>query len=328
MLNKIKLNMNEMPYPPSRKIMEAARKGLLNLNRYANPKDLELLRELLANYSGVPKKHIILSPGSDLLLREIIHTCAKGRKVVIVNPSFLPTVQAAKQFAAELIKIRLSPPEFHLNSKLLISELKNPCLLIIDNPNNPTGKILMNKGMTEAIIKNKNTLLVIDEAYYEFSGITFADMIEEHPNLAIVRTLDKAFSLAGARIGYIVAGKNFLDSFSTFYAFLPQASLNAAIEAMRNHGYIKKNIELIAKEKERICKKLEEIRLQVYSSCTNFFLIKTKIPDVARKLRDRGILVFDLSSQWLSSYIRVSVGTPEENDIFLSVIKEILEASD
>ena len=74
--------------------------------------------------------------------------------------------------------------------------------------------------------------------------------------------------------------------------------------------------------------KLEEIRLQVYPSCTNFFLIKTRIPDVARKLRDRGILVFDLSNQWLSGYIRVSVGTPKENDIFLSAIRGILEARD
>jgi len=327
MLNEIKLNMNEMPYPPSRKVLEAAQKGLSNLNRYADPKDLELLRELMADYSGVSKRHIILSSGSDLLLREIIYTFAKGRNIIVVSPSFFPTLQAAKQFATKLTRIRLRLPEFNLNPELLINELKEPCLLVIDNPNNPTGKILMDKEMFEAVIKNKNVLLVIDEAYYEFSGITFADMVKEHANLAIVRTLDKAFGLSGARIGYIIAGDDFLDNFSTFYAFLPQPSLFAAIEAMRNPGYVKKNLELIIKEKERVISKLEETKLQVYPSSANFFLIKTKILYLARKLKDRGILVFDLSSQWLSGYIRVSVGTPEENNIFLSVIKEILEAN-
>ena len=327
-MNEIKLNMNEMPYPPSRKVLEAAQRGLSNLNRYANPKDLELLRELLAEYSGVSKRHVILSPGSDLLLKEIICTLAKGRNVIVVSPSFFPTVQAAKQFATKLIRIRLRPPEFNLNLEHLINELKEPCLLIIDSPNNPTGKILLDKRKTEAIIKNKKVLLVIDEAYYEFSGITFADMVEEHANLAIVRTLDKGFSLSGARIGYMIAGDDFLDNFSTFYPFLPQPSLYAAIEAMRNPSYIKKNIELVIKEKERVSKKLEETKLQVYPSSTNFLLIKTKIPDVARELKDRGIVVFDLSSQWLSGYIRVSVGTPKENDIFLSKIREILESHD
>jgi len=325
MLNEIKLNMNEMPYPPSRKVLKAAQKGLSNLNRYANPKDLELLRELLANYSGVSKRHIILSSGSDLLLREIIYTFAKGRNIIVVSPSFFPTLQAAKQFATKLTRIRLRLPEFNLNPELLINELKEPCLLVIDNPNNPTGKILMDKEMFEAVIKNKNVLLVIDEAYYEFSGVTFADMVEEHANLAIVRTLDKAFGLSGARIGYIIVGDDFLDNFSSFYSFLPQPSLFAAIEAMRNPGYVKKNLELINKEKERVISKIKETKLQVYPSSANFFLIKTKILDLARELKDRGILVFDLSSQWLSGYIRVSVGTPEENNIFISSLKEILE---
>jgi hypothetical protein len=150
----IKLNMNEMPYLPSKDIIEAARKGLLSLNRYTEPEDIERLRELLADYSGVPKGHVILGPGSDLLLREVIQTFSKGRKIVIVSPSFFPTVQTAKQFARKLISIRLSPPEFDLNLDLLIDELREPCLVVIDNPNNPTGKILLDRYAVEAIIKN------------------------------------------------------------------------------------------------------------------------------------------------------------------------------
>jgi len=173
----IKLNMNEVPYLPPQEIIEAAQKGLMRLNRYTDPEDIEQLRELLADYSGVPKGNVILSPGSDFLLREAIQTFSKGKKIILISPSFFPTVQTAKQFATKLISIKLSPPEFDLNLDLLIDELKEPCLVVIDNPNNPTGKILLDRHAVEAIIKNKNTLLLIDEAYYEFSGITFADMV-------------------------------------------------------------------------------------------------------------------------------------------------------
>jgi len=185
----VRLNMNEVPYPPPQEIIEAAQKGLSNLNRYADSEDLERLRELLAGYSGVPKGLITLSPGSDLLLREVIHTFSKGRKVVIISPSFFPTVQAAKQFATKLISIRLSPPEFDLDLDLLADQLREPCLVIMDNPNNPTGKILLDRQTIEAIIENRNALLVVDEAYYEFSGITFADMVQSCPNLAITRVV-------------------------------------------------------------------------------------------------------------------------------------------
>jgi histidinol-phosphate aminotransferase len=326
MLNEIKLNMNEMPYLPPREVIEAAQKGLSNLNRYANPKDLELLREFLADYSGVSRKHIILSAGSDPLLREIIHVFSRERKVIMVNPSFFPTVQRAKEFVTKLIKIQLRPPEFNLDADVITNEINEPSLVIIDNPNNPTGKILIDREMAKTILDNKNALLVVDEAYHEFSGVTFADMVEEHSNLSVVRTLDKAFGLAGARIGYLIAGEDFLDAFSTFYAFLPQSSLYSAMEAVKDPSYTKKNIELTIKERKRVSKELEKIGFQVYPSITNFLLIKTNIPSVARELKDRGILVFDLSNQWLPGYIRVSMGTPKENNIFLSSMKEILKA--
>jgi histidinol-phosphate aminotransferase len=160
----IKLNMNEVPYPPPKEIIAAAQKGLTNLNRYADPEDVERLRGLLADYSGVPKKHIILSSGLDSLLRESIHTHAKGRKIIMVSPSFLPIVQAARQFATKLVSIRLSPPDFELDFDLLLDQLKAPCLLIIDNPNNPTGQVLLDHQRMESIVDNTDTLLVVDEA--------------------------------------------------------------------------------------------------------------------------------------------------------------------
>ena len=321
---QIKLNMNEMPYPPPLRIIQAAEKGLSELNRYASPDGRELIEKLLAEYSGVPKRHVIAYPGSDLVLREIVHIFSKERKIIIVYPTFFPTFFAAKQFAKKLIKIPLEPPDFALNTDVLFKELNEPSLVIIDNPNNPTGKILLDKEIVETILKNKDVLLVIDEAYYEFTKLSFADMVEEYPNLAIARTISKAFGLAGTRIGYIIGGKTFLDIFSSISIILPQTSLFAAIEAMKNPEYIKKNIELTFKEKERVRRELEKMGLQVYPSATNFLLINTNITNIGTKLIERGILVLDLSDRWLSGFIRVAIGTKKENDIFLSNMREIV----
>ena len=325
MVNEIKLDLNEIPYPPSRKVIDAAQKGLSQLNRYADPKELEVLQKLLADYSGVPKKHIVLGAGSGLLLREIVKSFSRGRKVIMANPSFFRTLQCARRFATKLIEIQLRPPEFDLNFAFVVKELSDPSLLVFGNPNNPTGKILMSKEVVEDVIKNENALLVVDEAYYEFSGITFAGMVKKHPNLAVVRTMSKAFGLAGARVGYLIAGDDFLDVFPAFYSFLPQPCLYAAVEAVRDLDHMKKNVSLTVNERERVRGGLKQMGIEVYHSNTNFLLVKTDISNLARELKDRGVLVLDLSSKWLPGFIRVSVGTPKENDVFLLTIGEILK---
>jgi histidinol-phosphate aminotransferase len=321
----IRLDMNEVPYLPPREVIEAARKGLAKLNRYAEPEGLERLRGLLAGYSGVLEEHVVLSPGSDILLREVIHTLSKGRKVIIVSPSFFPTVQAAKQFATKLVSLRLSPPEFDLDLDLLVDESQEPSLVIVDNPNNPTGKVLLDRQAVEAVIEGTDALLVVDEAYYEFSGVTFADMVHDHPNLAVTRTMDKAFSLAGARIGYIIAGEAFGDAFSSFYALLPQPSLYAAIEALNHPNYVRRNVQRVVEERERVWRTLNELAVHVYQSTTNFLLVKTESPDIVKRLRDIGILVLDLSNQLPSGFVRVSIGTGEENDAFIAGYLKIRE---
>ena len=328
----IRLHMNEMPYLPAQDVIEAARKSLSNLNRYADAAELEELRELLAGYCGVPKHHIIPSPGSDFLLREVIHGFSKGRKVVMVSPSFFPTVQAAMRFARERLSIRLSPPAFELNLELLMNALDGPSLVIMDNPNNPTGRMLLDAPAIEALLQKRKALLVIDEAYYEFSGVTFADMVADYPQLAVIRTMDKAFSLAGARIGYGIAGEAFWGALSSFYAFLPHPSLCAAMEALRQPDYMRKNVRRVVEERERLWQMLDELGVHVHPSSTNFLLVRAEIPELVTQLREAGVFVSDVSNQLPLGFFRVSVGTATENDAFVDAlaqrIREFSSASD
>ncbi|MHA2224352.1 MAG: pyridoxal phosphate-dependent aminotransferase [Candidatus Hodarchaeales archaeon] len=323
-MKEIKLNMNEIPFQPQDNVVQSAKKGIPFLNRYSSPKDLFKLLKHLADYTGVPKRHIIVGPGSDLLLRDIVLS-TQGRKVIMVFPTFFPTYSTVKQFSTNLITVPLEPPQFELDPYLILKELNEPSLIIIDNPNNPTGILLLRKNMVKEFLENNNALIVLDEAYFEFSGSSYAHMVEDYPNLGVVRSFSKAFGLAGARIGYIVAGKSFLDLFSTYDIFLPQSSILAVTEALKDSRYMKENIKRTILERTRVEKELSLMGITVYPSVTNFMLIHTKIPELGKKLENRGILVFDLSNRWRSGFIRVSLGLPEENDILIAILNELME---
>jgi histidinol-phosphate aminotransferase len=320
---RLKLDLNEMPYSPPEYLIKAAQRGLGRMNRYADSDAPRRLALLLAEYSGVSSEQIIVGPGSDLLLREMVLCFGGRRKVVMVSPTCLPTVSVARQFSRKLVSLRLDRPEFVLPREPLLEELEEPSLVILDNPNNPTGKLVADRVMVECILDRPDTLLVVDEAYFEFSGLTFANMVEAHSNLALARTLDKAFGLAGVRVGYLIAGQMFLHAFCPSYAFLPQPSLQAATEALRHPDYMWKNVQCIMAEREKLAGELEILEAQVFHSSTNFLLFRSAIPALAEELADRGIFVMDASGQLGAGFIRLTVGKPEENDQFLKTYRTI-----
>ena len=319
----LKLDLNEMPYSPPEYLVKAAERGLGSLNRYADADAPRRLAVLLAEYAGVSSEQIIVGPGSDLLLREMVLCFAGRRKVVMVNPTFLPTVLVARRFARKLITIRLDRPEFVLPREPLLEELEEPSLVILDNPNNPTGKLVLDREMVELILDRPDTLLVVDEAYFEFSGLTFASMVEAHNNLALARTLDKAFGLAGVRVGYLIAGQKFLHAFYPSFGVLPRPSLQAATEALRHPDYMWKNVQRIMGEREKLARELEILGARVFQSSTNFLLFRSEIPALAEELGDRGIFVMDASGQLGAGFVRLTVGKPEENDQFIRTYRTI-----
>lgn len=323
----IKLNMNENPYLPPNNVIRAINIGLKEINRYADIHNMDELRELIGAYNNISSDRVIIAPGSDFLLREVIEIFSNDRKIIIVNPSFFPALQCAKKHGKELIKIQLTPPEFKLNYDIISKEIDEPTLLIIDNPNNPTGAAFLKEKRVKELLDNRNVFFLIDEAYYEFYGQTFIGLIHNYPNLAITRSMDKAFSLAGLRIGYLVGGDFFIKEFSDFQTFLPRPSVYAAIEALGDPKYVKQNIEKIVKERERVMNELKKIGYNVFPSRTNFLLIKSDISNLARELRDYGILIRDLSGEWLNGFYRISIGLPKENDKFLLAIKDIHKRS-
>ena len=156
--------MNEMPWAPPPEIIEAAKEGLTDLNRYSDEDILEELRSSLGKYTGVAAERVIISPGSDILLREAVHLFSHGRKVITISPSFLPTTEAARLTAGSMVRIKLPAPGFGLDKSILENEIEGPTLIFLDNPNNPTGKIVLSPGEIGSLLKNQDILFILDEA--------------------------------------------------------------------------------------------------------------------------------------------------------------------
>lgn len=322
----VRLDKSEMPRPPPKKIIRRVKKSVDEINRYTTQDIVKILIDLLASYAEVSPESLILSAGSDILIKEFIYLFSKNRQIIFADPTFFLISNAAQKTGSPILKIRLREPEFKFSLEPIKNELKKPTLLVIDNPNNPTGNLLLEKSDIKYLIENENVVLLIDEAYFEFSKVGYARWVDDYPNLGVVRTLSKSFGLAGSGIGYLIAGENISNKFSGLDVMLPHPSVVAGIEALKNQEYSLKYIDNVAHEKERITRILREMDITVYSSYTNFLLIKTDVPDLAQKLEQEGILVSNLANYSLSSdFIRVSIGSEIENDFFMEKLKEMID---
>ncbi|MFX1378979.1 MAG: pyridoxal phosphate-dependent aminotransferase [Promethearchaeota archaeon] len=321
---KIRLNMNEMYKLPPKQLINSVKNSINEINRYTPQRDVDLLIESLSQYANIPQESIFLSSGSDLIIKEFIFLFSNRRQIIIAEPTFIVINNSAQVTESSLIKIRLKEPEFKISLEPLLDEFKKPTLIVFDNPNNPTGSLLLTQNDVETILQNENIILLIDEAYYEFSKATFVDLIEDYPNLAILRTLSKSFGLAGSGIGYLIAGDLICKKFQGLNIMLPYPSVIAGIKALKDQNYMLDYIKEVETEKQRIMKFALELGIIAYPSYTNFLLMKTNMQNISKKLAERGVLVHDAANQLGSEYFRVTIGSKKENDYFLDSLKNII----
>ena len=319
--------MNESPYPPPDFIIEAVKKYLYLGNRYQHPSLTERLRELMATYNKVEPKNIYPTPGGDGAIRAVFYNLAQPNdKIVLNNPSYsmykvYSSVRGLKQAR---INLKENGKWWSMDWDKFLEETKSARLVVMDDPNNPTGSPMLkaDEDKIRALAEAVNGFVLIDEAYYEFSGYSVSKLVDKYPNLMIVRTLSKAFSLASYRIGYLIANeeviKNLMKASTPFDISLP--SLIAGITALENPSYVKNIVEEIAKNREYLIKGLEKLGLRVYNSLTNFVLVKDD-RDLLTPLLSKGVAI----RKPLSSHYRISVGTRDQIDTLLNYLGEIIE---
>ncbi|MBI5860531.1 MAG: histidinol-phosphate transaminase [Nitrosarchaeum sp.] len=291
----------------------------------------EKLIESIANYVNLPKQMIGLGNGSDQILDIILSNFAsKKTKILTSNPTFGFFEERCKLYQIPTIKIPFSK-DMILNLDDFMSKSKQADILYLDSPNNPTGFQFKKEELVE-LIKKCDGIVIVDEAYGEFSDYSVVGLTKKSENLIVVRTFSKTFGLAGLRLGYVVSNKKFIDVFSRVLQYpypLNTLAIEAGILALQKIKQIEETTRIIKEERTRIIKKLRESgAFDVFDSKANFVLFDARGADkrIYTALLEQGISVRKLGKIGKhEGCLRVTVGTKDMNSKFLLAIRDLLK---
>jgi histidinol-phosphate aminotransferase len=331
---EVKLNQNENPYdfPDDLKEETFRRFRARQWSRYPDFVP-DSLRQRLAEFAGWKKDGVLVGNGSNELLQATLMVLIKSRsRVAIPFPTFTVYRLIARVLGAGIVDIPLgSDMAFDVDGLISKSQEAGAGVLVINTPNNPTGAVLKANDLRR-ILEEFPGHVLLDEAYYEFWGYTGKDFLDEYPRLIITRTFSKAMGMASLRVGYLLAHPELAAQISK--AKLPyninQFSLTAAELALENIERFRPAIEAVLKERERLGRELGQLPgVRAYPTEANFFLVEVPVAPklIFEDLYAQGILVRDVSAYpMLSRCLRISVGSPGENNRLLSALHAALSA--
>jgi histidinol-phosphate aminotransferase len=327
----IKINQNENPFGMPREIKEEVLRRAMKHDwaRYPEFVPTSLLKKL-ADYTGWRATGIMAGNGSNEMIQSVVNSIVeKGVRVALPEPTFSVYRQVINVAGGEIISIPLNE-DLTFNIPRLASKIvtAKADLVIIGSPNNPTGCVIGARDLA-SIARNSDGIVVVDQAYLEIGGEDFIPLLNEYKNLVILRTFSKAMAMGGLRVGYCLASPDLIREFNK--AKMPYSlnffSMTAAEVALENLRLLRPLVEKMQSERNRLFAELQKIEgLSPVPSAANFFCVKTRIPpqELFEALYARGILIRDVSkAPMLSEYVRISVGTPEENDILIAAMKEL-----
>ena len=314
------LNANESPYEPPLKVLEEIKKVSLDIeyNRYPDMDEVELNKAIGKHY-GIDPECITCGVGSDELL-DVVFRCVidKGDKVLGFSPSFSMYKVFTELVGGEYIPV-YGDSNMIFSIDTMIEEIKkhNPKLVLICTPNNPTGQYI-EEADVRRIIESTDALILLDLAYIDFAKKDYCKIALEYDNVITFKTFSKAMALPSIRCGYAISNRDNIDMINAVkapYSVTTFSQLAAKI-AISNFSEYKKQIELIKTERERLYKELKKLGFNVYESEANFIyvLMDDKYNDL---LLNNKIYI----RKFKSGVYRITVGSIEENDKLLEVIK-------
>jgi histidinol-phosphate aminotransferase len=331
----VKLASNENPLGPSPKAVEAAHRALANVNRYPDPK-ASVLREALAARLGVPASHVAVGNGSVEILDAIARAyLGPGDNAVISEHAFVRFRQIvdARNRGARLVPMREWTHDLAAMGRAVDERTR---VVFVANPNNPTGT-WNRRAEVEAFVDAlpPGVLLVLDEAYYEYvDEADYPDgtvLVRAGAPVIVTRTFSKAYGLAGLRVGYAVAAPEVLEA---LYVIREAFGTNvvaqaAAAAALDDVEHVRRSVELGRAERARLTGELGRRGYDVLPSLGNFVTFDTRQEGraVFRRMLARGVIVRPLDPYAMPSWLRVSVGTREENQAFLEALDAVHSGS-
>lgn len=325
----VKLNTNESPYPPSAGVIAALNdKEAADLRLYSDPECKEL-KKALAGYYGVEPENIYVGNGSDEALNfAFLSYATDGRGVAFadITYGFYPVFADLYHIPVQIVPLK---SDFSIDPKDYYGLNKT---IVIANPNAPTGLALSRDEMESIIKANPDSVVVVDEAYVDFGAESCVELTKTYPNLLVVQTYSKSRSMAGARLGYAIGNAELIRDletvkFSTNPYNVNRLTLRAGVQAIAEQDYYTENCKKIMATRAYTKEKLEALGFTVLDSRSNFlFAMKPGIDGGAiyRGLKERGVLVRHFDKDPIRDYNRITIGTPEQMDIFLKKLEELL----
>ena len=323
----IKLNTNESPYPPAPSVVEAMTKQQVELLRLYSDPTAKGLKDKLAGLYGVKPENVFISNGSDEVLN-FTFMAFGGNGAVFPDISYGFYEVYADLYAINAEKIPLES-DFSIDYRKYCGKNK---LVVIANPNAPTGMTIPVWQIEEIVKTNPDAVVLIDEAYVDFGGETCLPLIVKYDNLLVTRTFSKSRCLAGGRLGYAFASPEIIADlekikYSTNPYNINRLTLLLGEKTVEAEGYYQEKCREIEETRAWTTAQLKELGFTVLPSKANFIFVKTDKMDggeLYKTLKARGILVRHFTNHRICQFNRVTIGTREQMQTFVNTVKEVL----
>ena len=325
----VKLNTNESPFPPSPGVISAVTdEKIERLCLYCDPES-KLLKAKLAESYSLESSNVFVANGSDDILNFAFMAFARenGAAFPDISFGFYPVFADLYNVKAEIIPLE---EDFSIDADKYLACGK---MVVIANPNAPTGKVLSEEDIEKIIASNPDNVVLIDEAYVDFGGKSVVDLVKKYDNLLVVQTFSKSRSMAGARLGFAFANEEIIKDLEKIKYSTNPYNINSltqlmGIKALEEQEYYDNNCRIIESNREFTVSELQKIGFSVIPSKANFIFAKHESVSgekIYKSLKDKGVLVRHFTAERIKEHNRITVGTRAQMEILIEKLKEIIK---
>lgn len=330
--NLVKLNTNENPYGPSPRVLEALRKETTDtLRLYPDPESSQLRHAIAAFFGAIQPDQVFVGNGSDEVLAHVFLALLKHERPVLfpdITYSFYPVYCRLYE-----IDFRTVPLDEHFAIRTADYAQPNGGI-ILANPNAPTGCALPLTDIEALLQAHPDSVVVVDEAYIDFGGVSAVPLVNRYPNLLVVQTFSKSRSLAGLRVGFAIGQRELIDGLqrvkNSFNSYpLDRLASAGATAAIEDREWFDRTCQAVIRTRTTLTRELQTLGFEVLPSTANFVFARHPEYDAEKSalaLRHRGIIVRHFKQPRIEQFLRITIGTDEQCAILVQALQEILKA--
>ncbi|MCW8945166.1 MAG: histidinol-phosphate transaminase [Sedimenticola sp.] len=327
----VKLNTNENPYPPSPRALQAmAKEATETLRLYPDP-NADRLKQTLADYYRVTPQQVFVGNGSDEVLAHTFLGLLKHDLPLLfpdISYSFYPVYCGLYDIDYRMIPLNeqfeIEPADYAVPNGAII----------FPNPNAPTGRVLPLSVIESMLKQNRESVVVVDEAYIDFGGESAIALVDQYPNLLVIQTLSKSRSLAGLRVGFAVGNAELIEALervkNSFNSYpLDRFAISGAVAAFEDQTYFAESCQRVIATRGFLAERLNQMGFQVLPSAANFLFVTHPdwdAAELAARLREQAIIVRHFKQARIEQFLRVTIGTDEQTQRLLDALGSILNS--